>query len=144
MNNKYAFLSPKISNKNKYTNITNYENNIELNKVYYNNLNKSKKKDKFINDKIFMTFNNNNNNNTNIQRKNNILNDKNKLKEREIKNINIKNENLIEDNEELDNYILIKKNKNLEKLLDDNIVLINKYKDIINKLNKENISLKDN
>ena len=146
MNKKYEFISPKPNIRNKNNNILNnynyINNNLGLNRQYFQNQNYNSKIEKLNNENILLSINN-----ANFAKNNKILNQQRNLKDidinplkNKIQNINSKEGNFNKDNNSKDFNEMKKLEKMLEESNSNNIVL----KETIKKLNEEILSIKNN
>ena len=146
MNKKYEFLSPKPNIRNKNNNILNnynyINNNLGLNRQYFQNQNYNSKIEKLNNENILLSINN-----ANFAKNNKILNQQRNLKDIDInplkniiQNINTKEGDFNKDNNSKDFNEMKKLEKMLEESNSNNIAL----KENIKKLNEEILSIKNN
>ena len=146
MNKKYEFLSPKPNIRNKNNNILNnynyINNNLGLNRQYFQNQNYNTKIEKLNNENILLSINN-----ANFAKNNKILNQQRNLKDIDInplkniiQNINTKEGDFNKDNNSKDFNEMKKLEKMLEESDSNNIAL----KENIKKLNEEILSIKNN
>ena len=146
MNKKYEFLSPKPNIRNKNNNILNnynyINNNLGLNRQYFQNQNYNTKIGKLNNENILLSINN-----ANFAKNNKILNQQRNLKDIDInplkniiQNINTKEGDFNKDNNSKDFNEMKKLEKMLEESNSNNIAL----KENIKKLNEEILSIKNN
>ena len=121
MNKKYEFLSPKPNIRNKNNNILNnynyINNNLGLNRQYFQNQNYNSKIEKLNNENILLSINN-----ANFAKNNKILNQQRNLKDIDInplkniiQNINTKEGDFNKDNNSKD----FNEMKKLEKMLEE-------------------------